>query len=68
MKSIKLAILVLFLVSTASEAQVKDTLTNAKIVQLTKIGLAPSIIINKIKTSVNLFDVLALDCNGIFIN
>ena len=57
MKIIKLTILALFLVSAVSKAQVKDTLTNAKIVQLTKIGLAPSIIINKIKTSVNLFDV-----------
>ena len=57
MKNIKLFILFLFSLSSVN-AQVKvDTLTNAKIVQLTKIGLAPSIIINKIKSSVNLFDV-----------
>lgn len=58
MKIIKTFIVFLLFYSNTTNAQVKaDTLTNQKIIQLTKIGLAPSIIINKIKTSINLFDV-----------
>lgn len=58
MKITKISFVFLLFLNTTAIAQVKtDTLTNAKIVQLTKIGLAPSIIINKIKSSVNLFDV-----------
>jgi len=34
-----------------------DTLTNEKVIQLTKIGLQTSVIINKINSSVNIFDV-----------
>ncbi len=41
-----------------SNGQTKiDTLTNEKIIQLTKIGLQPSVIVNKIKKSKNIFDV-----------
>ena len=57
MKNYKLLVPIILFMSTQIEAQPRDTLTNSKIVQLTKIGLAPSIIINKIKTSVNMFDV-----------
>ena len=34
-----------------------DTLTNEKVIQLSKIGLQPSVIISKIQSSINLFDV-----------
>lgn len=34
-----------------------DTLTNEKVIQLSKIGLDPSVIISKIQTSINRFDV-----------
>lgn len=47
-----------FVTSLISNAQNKtDTLNNQKIIQLTQIGLQPSVIINKINTSINLFDV-----------
>lgn len=50
--------------------QAQDTLTNAKVIQLAKIGLEPSVIIGKMKTSVNVFDVstdglIALSSNGV---
>lgn len=50
--------------------QAQDTLTNAKIIQLAKIGLEPSIIIGKMKSSVNIFDVstdglIALSSSGV---
>ena len=35
----------------------KDTLTNAKIIQLTKLGLQPSVILLKMHSSVTHFDV-----------
>lgn len=58
MKTIHLLILSIFLLNSTINAQSKiDTLTNAKIIQLSKIGLQPSVIINKIKTSVTNFDV-----------
>ncbi len=47
-----------------------DTLTNEKIIQLSKIGLQPSVIINKIQTSYTYFDVsteglIHLSTNGV---
>lgn len=54
----KLLSMLFVLAFIASNAQTKlDTLTNEKIIQLTKIGLQPSVIINKIHTSVTSFDV-----------
>jgi len=48
----------LLCLSIGVNAQTKvDTLTNAQIIQLSKIGLQPSVIVNKIQTSVNKFDV-----------
>jgi hypothetical protein len=56
MKTKLIAILFIF-ISFSVSAQTKiDTITNAKIIKLTKIGLQPSEIINKIKTSVRIFD------------
>jgi len=54
--------LLLFLLTFASIISVsaqteRDTLTNEKIITLSKIGLQPSVIVNKIKTSVTNFDV-----------
>jgi len=59
MKTLKLLfIFALALSATLLYGQaVKDTLTNDKIVKLSKIGLQPTVIISKIETSVNLFDV-----------
>lgn len=58
MKKKHLALIVMLFITLFSNAQSKvDTLTNAKIIQLTKIGLQPSVIVNKINSSVNLFDV-----------
>lgn len=53
------------------QAQVRvDTLTNEKVTTLSKIGLEPSVIINKIQTSYTLFDVstdglIQLSNNGV---
>ncbi|MCX6285692.1 MAG: hypothetical protein NTY96_01080 [Bacteroidetes bacterium] len=44
----------IFIVNAQSKV---DTLTNAKIIQLSKIGLQSSVIINKIQSSYTLFDV-----------
>ena len=61
----------LFIASNFANAQLKvDTLTNAKIIQLSKIGLQSSVIINKIQTSVTLFDVstdsiISMNNNGV---
>ena len=50
--------LLMLLSSLMSFAQNRtDTLTNEKIIQLTKIGLQSTVIINKIQSSVNVFDV-----------
>lgn len=49
-------ILVLF-ISIKSNCQVKDTLTNEKIIQLTQLGLQPSVIVMKIQSSIGMFDV-----------
>lgn len=50
--------MVLSLMIVLTNAQTKvDTLTNDKVIELTKIGLQSSVIINKIKTSLNIFDV-----------
>lgn len=47
-----------FLFTIFSYAQNNDDiLTNETIIQLTKIGLQPSVIINKIQTSITKFDV-----------
>lgn len=51
-----ITILALFF-STASKCQVKDTLTNEKIIQLTQLGLQPSVIVMKIQSSIAMFDV-----------
>jgi hypothetical protein len=57
MKTSLLTVLFVFAVFAAT-AQIKvDTLTNEKIIQLSKIGLQPDVIINKINTSINIFDV-----------
>lgn len=60
----------LTLIVMVAYGQAQDTLTNAKVIQLAKIGLEPSIIIGKMKTSVNIFDVstdglIALSSNGV---
>lgn len=52
-------------------AQTKvDTLTNKKVIQLSKIGLQPTVIVNKVKTSITNFDVstdalIDLSTNGV---
>ncbi len=48
---------VFLLLSMHSLAQKKDTLTNESIIQLTRIGLEPSVIITKMQTSATKFDV-----------
>jgi len=55
----KIIMLVIFaIVTIVVNAQTKvDTLTNEKIIKLTKLGLQPSIIINKIQSSYTQFDV-----------
>lgn len=58
MKNVILSILSLLVINCTLHAQAKrDTLTNEKIIQLTKIGMASSIIVNKIKSSINMFDI-----------
>ncbi len=58
MKTKFLFSVLLALIGLSLCAQTKtDTLTNEKIIQLSKIGLQPSVIINKIQTSVTRFDV-----------
>jgi len=49
---------ILTLVTLTVHAQIKvDTLTNEKVVKLSKLGLQPSVIINKIQSSYTAFDV-----------
>ncbi|MEI7981708.1 MAG: hypothetical protein WCI71_08630 [Bacteroidota bacterium] len=58
MKTINLFIAFFLLFNIAVNAQSKvDTLTNTKVITLSKIGLQPSVIINKIRSSVTLFNV-----------
>ncbi len=59
MKAFKLLFMLAVLITAiAASAQTKiDTLTNEKIIQLSKIGLQPSVIITKIHASFNKFDV-----------
>lgn len=57
MKTNYLTVLFIFIIIFVNAQSKVDTLTNEKIVQLTKIGLQPSVIINKIHTSVTSFDV-----------
>lgn len=58
MKKVKnLIVLIIVFTCFTAVAQTKvDTLNNHKIIQLTKLGLQPSVIINKIKISVTSFD------------
>lgn len=71
MKSKLFFAITLTFVSLIAYAQSKpDTLTNAKIIQLTKIGLQSSVIINKIQTSYTSFNVstdalINLNSNGV---
>lgn len=51
----------LLLLSAKSNGQVKDTLTNEKIIQLTQLGLQPSVIVMKIQSSVAMFNVSTSD-------
>lgn len=60
MKTTKLIFLILGLIivnCTYSQQAKTDTLNNESIIQLTKIGLEPSVIAIKIKSSINFFDV-----------
>lgn len=52
-----MALAILTMAYTANAQPQVDTLTNEKIIQLSKIGLESSVIINKIQTSFTLFDV-----------
>lgn len=55
---IKITLLIsLFVAALNSNAQKVDTLTNDKIITLVKVGLKPPVIITKIQTSYNIFDV-----------
>ena len=50
--------ILLALIGFRASAQTKtDTLTNAKVIKLSKLGLQPSIVITKIQNSYNIFDV-----------
>lgn len=58
MKKIQIITILLALISFDLSAQTKiDTLTNAKVIKLAKLGLQPSIVITKIQNSYTLFDV-----------
>lgn len=58
MKNIQILTIFLALFSLSANAQTKtDTLTNTKIIKLSKLGLQPSIIITKIQNSYAIFDV-----------
>jgi hypothetical protein len=52
-----ISILLALIFTLSASTQTVEVLTNEKIIQLTKIGLQPSVIIGKIQTSVNQFDV-----------
>ena len=53
-----ITIIILSFVTFFANAQTKvDTLTNEKVIKLSKLGLQPSVIVNKIQTSYTLFDV-----------
>ena len=57
MKTKLLTVLFSFVVALANAQTKADTLTNEKVIKLSKIGLAPSVIINKIHDSYSYFDV-----------
>jgi len=58
MKKIHILTIALVLIGHAVSAQTKiDTLTNAKVIRLSKLGLQASVVITKIQNSYNLFDV-----------
>jgi len=58
MKTISILFAFLIFINISARAQSKvDTLTNQKIITLSKIGLQSSVIINKIQSSVTLFNV-----------
>lgn len=71
MKKIQILTIALAFLGFTSNAQTKiDTLTNPKIIRLSKLGLQPSVIITKIQTSVAIFDVstdglITLSDNGV---
>jgi len=63
------SILIAFSLFANAQSKV-DTLTNEKIIKLSKLGLKPSIIVNKIQTSYTIFDVstdalIKLSDNGV---
>ncbi|MCX6272202.1 MAG: hypothetical protein NTU44_13480 [Bacteroidetes bacterium] len=57
MKKIVITILVLLSCLNLFSQNKIDTLTNADIIQLTKVGLQPSVIVTKIQSSVTKFDI-----------
>lgn len=58
MKNIQILIICLTLLGFTGSAQTKiDTLTNAKVIKLSKLGLQPSVVITKIQNSYTIFDV-----------
>ncbi len=58
MKNIQILTVCLTLLSFTISAQTKiDTLTNAKVIRLSKLGLQPSVVITKIQNSYTIFDV-----------
>lgn len=58
MKKIQILTFLLTLICFTVSAQTKiDTLTNAKVIKLSKLGLQPSIVITKIQNSYTIFDV-----------
>jgi hypothetical protein len=71
MKKLLLLILIIALTGLIGKAQTEtDTLTNEKIINLSKIGLQPSVIISKIQTSITFFkvstnDLIDLSKNGV---
>jgi hypothetical protein len=70
MKTIFLSIVLSLGLVQAHYGQKVDTLTNEKIIKLSKMGLQPSVLINKIQTSYTFFDVstdglISLSENGV---
>ncbi|MFN0213828.1 MAG: hypothetical protein ACKVT2_06190 [Saprospiraceae bacterium] len=58
MKKIQILTILFALIGFTISAQTKvDTLTNAKVIRLSKLGLQPSVVITKIQNSYTIFDV-----------
>jgi hypothetical protein len=58
MRTIRLSLIILLVSSISALAQTRvDTLTNENVVTLSQIGLQPSVIVNKIQSSIARFDV-----------